>query len=69
MLTTCLLHRRLRRARDARQLSFGIYFPMISSQLGHNESDGTTKQVKLSVKEAMKPPNGRKIILKFNSEL
>ncbi|KAL4322176.1 hypothetical protein AHAS_Ahas14G0184300 [Arachis hypogaea] len=27
------------------------------------------KQVKLSVKEAMKPPNGRKIVLRFNKTL
>ncbi|RYR77647.1 hypothetical protein Ahy_A01g002195 [Arachis hypogaea] len=33
------------------------------------ESDGTIKQVKLSVKEAMKPPNRRKIILRFNNAL
>ncbi|RYQ89256.1 hypothetical protein Ahy_B09g095995 isoform E [Arachis hypogaea] len=33
------------------------------------ESDGTIKQVKLSVKEAMKPPNGKKIVLGFNSAL
>ncbi|KAL4330173.1 hypothetical protein AHAS_Ahas13G0373600 [Arachis hypogaea] len=33
------------------------------------ESDDTIKQVKLSVKEAMKPPNGRKIVLRFNSAL
>ncbi|RYR09564.1 uncharacterized protein [Arachis hypogaea] len=33
------------------------------------ESDGTIKQVKLSVKEAMKPPNGRKVVLRFNSAL
>ncbi|XP_057734190.1 uncharacterized protein LOC130949513 [Arachis stenosperma] len=33
------------------------------------ESDGTIKHLKLSVKEAMKPPNGRKIVLRFNSEL
>ncbi|RYR08242.1 hypothetical protein Ahy_B05g075817 [Arachis hypogaea] len=33
------------------------------------ESDGTIKQVKLSVKEAMKPPNERKIVLRFNSAL
>ncbi|XP_020970324.1 uncharacterized protein LOC110268476 [Arachis ipaensis] len=41
----------------------------MSSQLGSNESDGTIKHVKLSVKEAMKPPNGRKIVLRFNSAL
>ncbi|RYR50924.1 hypothetical protein Ahy_A06g025952 [Arachis hypogaea] len=33
------------------------------------ESDSTIKQVKLSVKEAMKPPNGRKVVLKFNNAL
>ncbi|RYR18468.1 hypothetical protein Ahy_B03g063091 [Arachis hypogaea] len=33
------------------------------------ESDGTIKQVKLSMKEAMKPPNGRKVVLRFNSAL
>ncbi|XP_020966188.1 uncharacterized protein LOC110266252 [Arachis ipaensis] len=33
------------------------------------ESDGTIKHVKLSVKEAMKPPNGRKVVLRFNSAL
>ncbi|RYQ98785.1 hypothetical protein Ahy_B07g086580 [Arachis hypogaea] len=33
------------------------------------ESDGTIKQVKLSVKEAMKPPNGRRIVLRFHSAL
>ncbi|KAL4357166.1 hypothetical protein AHAS_Ahas09G0159500 [Arachis hypogaea] len=33
------------------------------------EFDGTIKQIKLSVKEAMKPPNGRKILLRFNSTL
>ncbi|KAL4293492.1 hypothetical protein AHAS_Ahas18G0133500 [Arachis hypogaea] len=33
------------------------------------ESDGTIKQVKLSAKEAMKPPNGRKVVLRFNSAL
>ncbi|RYQ96565.1 hypothetical protein Ahy_B08g092362 [Arachis hypogaea] len=33
------------------------------------ESDGTIKPVKLSVKEAMKPTNGRKIVLRFNSAL
>ncbi|RYR18874.1 hypothetical protein Ahy_B03g063488 [Arachis hypogaea] len=33
------------------------------------ESDGTIKQVKLSVKEAMKPPNERKTVLRFNSAL
>ncbi|XP_057719466.1 uncharacterized protein LOC130933876 [Arachis stenosperma] len=33
------------------------------------ESDGTIKQVKLSVKEAMKPPNGRKVVLRFNNAL
>ncbi|RYR49871.1 hypothetical protein Ahy_A07g036398 [Arachis hypogaea] len=34
-----------------------------------HKPDGTIKQVKLSVKEAMKPPNGRKIVLRFNSAL
>ncbi|XP_025607883.2 uncharacterized protein [Arachis hypogaea] len=29
----------------------------------------TIKQVKLSVKEAMKPPNGRKVVLRFNNAL
>ncbi|KAL4300330.1 hypothetical protein AHAS_Ahas17G0190100 [Arachis hypogaea] len=33
------------------------------------EFDGTIRQVKLSVKEAMKPPNGRKVVLRFNSAL
>ncbi|RYR73492.1 hypothetical protein Ahy_A02g007852 [Arachis hypogaea] len=33
------------------------------------EPDGTIKQVKMSVKEAMKPPNGKKIVLRFNSIL
>nr|XP_029146855.1 uncharacterized protein LOC112729654 [Arachis hypogaea] len=33
------------------------------------ESDGTIKQIKLNVKEAMKPPNGRKVVLRFNSAL
>ncbi|XP_020972493.1 uncharacterized protein LOC107626790 [Arachis ipaensis] len=28
------------------------------------ESDGTIKQIKLNVKEAMKPPNGRKVVLR-----
>ncbi|XP_057723992.1 uncharacterized protein LOC130939949 [Arachis stenosperma] len=33
------------------------------------ESDGTFKHIHLSVKEVMKPPNGRKIVLKFNKRL
>ncbi|XP_020972663.1 uncharacterized protein LOC110269282 [Arachis ipaensis] len=33
------------------------------------ESDGTIKQLDLSVKEAIKPPNGRKIVLRFNDRL
>ncbi|KAL4306752.1 hypothetical protein AHAS_Ahas16G0209700 [Arachis hypogaea] len=33
------------------------------------ESDGTIKQLRLSVREAMKPPNGRKIVLRFNDRL
>ncbi|XP_020973254.1 uncharacterized protein LOC110269752 [Arachis ipaensis] len=33
------------------------------------ESDGTIKQLHLSVREAMKPPNGRKIVLRFNNRL
>ncbi|XP_057744746.1 uncharacterized protein LOC130962564 [Arachis stenosperma] len=32
------------------------------------ESDGTIKQVKLSVKEAMKPPNGRKEMFHFEED-
>ncbi|RYR13349.1 hypothetical protein Ahy_B04g070395 isoform E [Arachis hypogaea] len=33
------------------------------------ESDGTIKQLHLSVREAMKPPNGRNIVLRFNDRL
>ncbi|RYR66773.1 hypothetical protein Ahy_A03g012831 [Arachis hypogaea] len=33
------------------------------------EFNGTIKHVKMSVKEAMKPPNRRKIVLRFNSAL
>ncbi|RYR04475.1 hypothetical protein Ahy_B06g084206 [Arachis hypogaea] len=33
------------------------------------ESDGTFKQLHLSVKEAMKPPNNKKIVLRFNKRL
>ncbi|KAL4329825.1 hypothetical protein AHAS_Ahas13G0338800 [Arachis hypogaea] len=33
------------------------------------DSDGTIKQEKLSVREAMKWPDGRRIILKFNNEM
>nr|XP_025617108.1 uncharacterized protein LOC112709438 [Arachis hypogaea] len=33
------------------------------------ESDGTIKQLHLSVREAMKPPNGRKIVPRFNNRL
>ncbi|RYQ79679.1 hypothetical protein Ahy_Scaffold2g107643 [Arachis hypogaea] len=33
------------------------------------ESDGTIKQLHLNVREAMKPPNGRKIVLRFNDRL
>ncbi|KAL4287480.1 hypothetical protein AHAS_Ahas19G0190400 [Arachis hypogaea] len=34
-----------------------------------DQSDGTIKQLHLSVKDAMKPPNGRKIVLRFNERL
>ncbi|XP_057758011.1 uncharacterized protein LOC130977032 [Arachis stenosperma] len=33
------------------------------------ESDRTIKQLHLNVREAMKPPNGRKIVLRFNDRL
>ncbi|KAL4391451.1 hypothetical protein AHAS_Ahas03G0246400 [Arachis hypogaea] len=53
MLIPFWLHRMLRSARDARPQNFGML-----KQL-----------VKLSVKEAMKPPNGRKVVFRFNSAL
>ncbi|KAL4316487.1 hypothetical protein AHAS_Ahas15G0290000 [Arachis hypogaea] len=33
------------------------------------ESDGTVKPARLSVREAMERPNGRRIVLRFNNEM
>ncbi|KAL4382151.1 hypothetical protein AHAS_Ahas04G0204800 [Arachis hypogaea] len=69
-LTTSLLLLELRVGKDGRPQSIGrlrssrhlkVYMWLV-------DSNGTIKPAKLSVREAMERPNGRRIMLRFNSE-